>query len=150
VSHTYANLVVHAVFSTKERRPLIHDFFRPRLFEYLSGLARSEFRGALAVGGTNNHVHGLLVLAPTTCVADAMRKWKGLSSKWVHKTFPGERDFDWQDGYGALSVSRSNVPQVAVYIANQPQHHKKITFEDEFIALLERHGIEYDPRYVWG
>jgi len=73
VGHTYANLVFHAVFSTKERRPLIHDSFRPRLFEYLAGLARNEFRGALAVGGTENHVHGLIVLAPDRSAADAMR-----------------------------------------------------------------------------
>lgn len=150
MGHTYTNLVVHAVFSTKERRPLIHDFFRPRLFAYLSGLARNEFRGALVVGGTENHVHGLLVLPPTMCLADVMCKWKSLSSKWVHETFPGESDFDWQDGYGAFTVSRSNVPQVAAYIANQAQHHMTMTFEEEFIALLKRQGIEYDPRYVWG
>jgi REP element-mobilizing transposase RayT len=149
VGHTYANLVFHAIFSTKERRPLIHDSFRPRLFEYLSGLARNEFRGALSVGGTENHVHGLIVLAPDTSVADAMRQWKALSSKWVHETFPGEADFGWQEGYAAFSVSQSNVPQVASYIEKQAEHHKKITFEDEFLALLKRHGIEYDPRYVW-
>ena len=149
MGHTYANLVVHTVFSTKERRPLIHDSFRPRLFAYLSGIARNEFRGALSVGGTENHVHGLLVLAPDTCVADAMGKWKSLSSGWVHETFPDEADFAWQEGYGAFSVSRSNVPQVAAYIANQAEHHRRMTFEDEFVALLKRHGIEYDPRYVW-
>ena len=150
VGHTYANLLIHAVFSTKERRPSIHDSFRPRLFAYLSGLARNEFRGALAVGGTANHAHGLIVLAPNTSVADAMRKWKAISSKWVHETFPDEADFAWQEGYGAFSVSPSNVPQVAAYIAKQAEHHRKMTFEDEFIALLKRHGIEYDPRYVWG
>ena len=149
MGHTYSNLVFHVVFSAKERRPLIHDSFRPRLFEYLSGLARNEFRGTLAVGSTENHVHGLLVLAPDTPVADAMRGWKALSSKWVHETFPDEADFGWQEGYGAFSVSQSNVPQVADYIEKQAEHHKKITFEDEFLALLKRHGIAYDPRYVW-
>jgi len=149
MGHTYANLVFHAVFSTKERRPLIHDSFRPRLFEYLAGLARNEFRGALAVGGMENHVHGLLVLAPGTSVAEAMRGWKALSSKWVHETFPGEADFGWQEGYGAFSVSKSNVPQVASYIEQQAEHHRKITFEDEFLGLLKRHNIAYDPRYVW-
>jgi len=149
MGHTYANLIFHVVFSTKERRPLIHDSFRPRLFEYMSGLARNEFRGALAVGGTDNHVHGLLVLAPDTGVADAMRGWKALSSKWVHETFPGEADFGWQESYGAFGVSQSNVPQVAGYIEQQAEHHKKISFEDEFLALLKRHNIAYDPRYVW-
>ena len=149
VGHTYANLVFHVVFSTKERRPLIHDSFRPRLFEYLSGLARNEFRGALSVGGTDNHAHGLIVLAPDTPVADAMCQWKALSSKWVHETFPAEADFGWQDGYGAFTVSRSNVSKVAAYIENQAEHHKKMTFEEEYIALLKRHGIQYDPRYVF-
>ena len=149
MGHTYANLVVHTVFSTKGRRPLIREPFRPRLLEYLSGLARNEFRGALSVGGTDNHVHGLLVLAPHTAVAEAMRKWKALSSKWVHEMFPQEADFGWQEGYGAFSVSQSNVPSVAAYIEKQLEHHRKMTFEEEFVALLKRHGIAYDPRYVW-
>jgi len=148
MGHTYANLIFHVVFSTKERQPLMHDSFRPRLFEYLSGIARNEFRGALAVGGTDNHVHGLLVLAPDTGIAEAMRAWKALSSKWVHETFPGEAGF-WQEGYGAFSVSQSNVPQVAAYIEQQAEHHKKMTFEEEFVALLKRHNIAYDPQYVW-
>jgi len=150
MGHTYANLVVHAVFSTKQRQPLIHDSFRPRLLAYLSGIARNEFRGALSVGGTKDHVHGLLVLAPNTCIADAMRKWKASSSRWIHETFPEEADFAWQEGYGAFSVSRSHVARVADYIAKQAEHHRKMTFEDEFVRLLKRHGIEYDPRYVWG
>jgi len=78
-----------------------------------------------------------------------MRGWKALSSKWVHETFPDEADFGWQEGYAAFSVSQSNVPQVAAYIEKQAEHHKKITFEDEFLALLKCHGIAYNPRYVW-
>jgi REP element-mobilizing transposase RayT len=89
VGHTYTNLLFHVVFSTKDRRPLIHD----------------SFRCALAVGGTNNHVHGLLVLPADIAVADAMRKWKSVSSKWAHETFPTEADFAWQEGYAAFSVA---------------------------------------------
>jgi len=150
MGHTYANLLVHVVFSTLERRPLIHDSFRARLHEYMGGVARHEFRQSLGVGGTDNHIHGLLVLPPDVPVSDAMRKWKTLSSKWVHDTFPPERDFAWQEGYGAFTVSQSSVPQVAEYIEGQEEHHKKMTFEEEFLGLLKRHGIEYDPRYVWG
>jgi putative transposase len=149
MGHTFTNLVTHVVFSTKHRQPLIHDSFRQRLHEYMAGFARKEFRGSLSVGGTENHVHGLIVLPTDISMAEAMKKWKGLTSKWVHETFPAEADFAWQEGYGAFSVSQSNVHQVATYIEQQPQHHKKLTFEEEFIALLERHGIEYDPRYVW-
>jgi REP element-mobilizing transposase RayT len=149
MGHTYANLIFHVVFSTKERRPLIHDTFRTRLHEYLGGLARAEFRGTLSIGGTDNHVHGLIVLPADLALADAMRKWKSLSSKWVHETFPTEADFAWQEGYGAFSVSRSNVTKVAAYIEQQEKHHRRMTFEEEFVTLLKRHGIEYDPKYVW-
>lgn len=150
MGHTYTNLLFHVVFGTKERRPLIHDTFRRRLHEYMSGIARQDFRSALAIGGTNDHVHGLLVLPPDICAADAMRKWKSVSSKWVHETFPSELDFGWQEGYAAFSVSQSSVSRVAAYIEGQEEHHRKMTFEEEFIALLKRHGIQYDPRYVWG
>jgi len=149
MGHTYSNLLFHVVFSTKQRQPLIHDAFRERLYEYLSGIARNEFRGALSIGGTDNHIHGLVVLAPDIPIAEAMRKWKSLSSKWIHETFLNEADFGWQEGYGAFSVSPSNVPQVIQYIEGQVEHHKKMTFEEEFAALLKRHGIEYDPRHVW-
>jgi len=149
VGHTYTNLLFHVVFSTKDRRPLIHDSFRSRLHEYLGGIARRDFRCAPAVGGTNNHVHGLLVLPADICVAGAMRKWKSVSSKWVHETFPAEADFAWQQGYAAFSVSLSNLSRVAAYIEKQEVHHCRMTFEQEFVAILKRHGIPYDPRYVW-
>jgi putative transposase len=150
MGHSYTNLLFHVVFSTKDRRPLIHDTFRDRLHEYMSGIARQEFAGTLSIGGTENHLHGLIVLPATVAIAEAMREWKTLSSKWVHETFVTEADFAWQEGYGAFSVSRSNVSKVAAYIEGQAEHHKKMTFEEEFIQLLERHGIEYDPRYIWG
>jgi REP element-mobilizing transposase RayT len=144
MGHTYTNLLIHAVFGTKDRRPAIHDSFRPRLYQYLSGLARHEFGQALTIGGTADHVHGLLVLRADASVAEAMKKWKSLSSGWVHKTFAAEQDFGWQDGYGAFSVSRSLVPRLVAYIGQQEQHHRKMTFEEEFRRLLARHGIESD------
>jgi len=149
VGHTYSSLLVHVVFSTKDRRPVIHDSFRQRLYEYMGGIARGEFGRALSVGGTANHVHGLLSMNAATSVAEAMRKWKILSSGWVHETFPAEADFAWQEGYGAFSVSRSGADKVIRYIEAQAEHHKRLTFEEEFVALLERHGIEYDPERIW-
>jgi REP element-mobilizing transposase RayT len=147
MSHSYSNALFHVVFSTKDRRPLIQNALRDQLHEYMSGIAREEFLGALSIGGIDNHVHGLIVLPASMAIAEAMKKWKSLSSKWAHEKVA---DFAWQEGYGAFSVSRSNVPQVAAYIEGQAEHHKKMTFEEEFVKLLERHGIEYDPRYVWG
>jgi REP element-mobilizing transposase RayT len=149
VGHTFSNLLVHVIFSTKDRLPTIRESFQPRLYEYMSGIARTEFGRALCIGGTPNHAHGLLVLKTDVSVAEAVRKWKSISSKWAHETFPYLRDFAWQSGYGAFSVSRSNVPKVAGYIERQAAHHRTVTFEEEFLAFLKRHGIEYDPRYVW-
>ena len=149
MGHTYANILLHVVFSTKERRPLIADSFRDRLYEYMSALAKGEFGQALAIGGTREHIHALLALHPTVSLAHAMSRWKSLSSGWVHKTFPEAPHFGWQAGYGAFSVSQSNVARVIAYIEHQPEHHRRLTFEEEFLALLRRHGIEHDPREVW-
>ncbi len=149
MGHTYSNLLYHVTFSTKERRRTIREAWADRLHQYMAGIARDEFGKALAIGGTEDHVHGLLVLPTTVCIAEAMRKWKSLSSKWVNETLSPAEHFAWQNGYGAFTVSHSNAPQVATYIEGQAEHHKRMTFQEEFIALLERHGIEYDPRYVW-
>ena len=149
MGHTYSRLLFHVVFSTKERRPLIHESFGPRLYDYMGGIARHEFGRSLGVGGAADHVHGLLSVNPAVSVAEAMRKWKSLSSLWVHETFPQRRDFAWQEGYGAFSVSPSNAEAVCRYIAGQEKHHRQLTFQEEFIALLERHGIEYDPARIW-
>jgi len=148
--HTYSSLHIHVIFSTKDRRPVIHDDVRGRLYSYMAGVARQEFGRALRVGGTDNHLHGLLSLRTDVSVAEAMRKWKSLSSRWIHQASPGSGAFAWQAGYGAFAVSLSKVSSVVAYIDGQAERHKTMTFEEEFIALLERHGIEYDVRYVWG
>ena len=149
MGHTYGNLLVHAVFSTKERRPAIDDDLRPRLFAYMGGIARQEIGQAIIIGGTDNHVHSLLIVRADVPVSEAMRKLKGLSSGWVHQTLPERSAFAWQSGYGAFSVSQSRAGEAEEYIRNQAEHHRRQTFEEEFIALLKRHGIEYDPRYVF-
>ena len=149
MGHTYANLLVHVIFSTKDRLPLIRDEFRQRLHEYLSGIAREEFGHAIRVGTTVDHLHALLVLRSDISVAEAMRQWKSLSSGWVHQTFPGNDAFSWQAGYGAFSVSQSNVDDVVAYIERQAEHHRKVTFQEEFIAFLKRHNVPYDPAHIW-
>jgi len=150
MSHSYTSSLYHCVFSTKERRPAIDHNLQLRLWPYLGGISRDNGIKALAIGGVEDHVHLLLSLPSTLAVAKAMQLVKGGSSKWVHDTFPERRDFAWQEGYGAFSIGVSQVDDTKRYIENQAEHHRRHTFEEEFIAFLERHGIEYDPRYVWG
>jgi putative transposase len=149
MSHSFASLLVHSVFSTKERRPLIDAELRERLWPYLGGIARQLDAKALAVGGVADHVHVLLSLPPTRGVAEVLRDLKANSSAWVHETWPSRAEFAWQTGYGAFSVSESNCAAVVEYIARQEQHHRRMSFQEEFIRLLKKHNIAYDERYIW-
>jgi len=145
--HTYSQNYLHVVFSTKERRKLITKEFQPKLWSYMAGIGRNNGFLVLANGGMEDHTHLLIQLPATLALAKAVQLIKGGSSKWINEH---GRAFAWQEGYGAFGVSKSNMNAVVKYIANQEAHHRKITFEDEFIALLEKHGIEYDPKYVFG
>jgi REP element-mobilizing transposase RayT len=147
--HTYADMLVHVVFSTKDRMPVIRDEFRGRLHEFMAGVARNEFGRAIKVGGMPDHMHGLVSLNRDVSIAEAMRKWKSLSSGWIHQTFPGNEAFAWQAGYGAFSVSQSNADEVIAYIERQTEHHRTVTFQEEFVAFLKRHNVPYDPAHIW-
>jgi putative transposase len=148
MSHTYTNLLSHVVFSTKDRRPLIDPELKPRLLAYMTGIARNSGNKILSINAVEDHLHLLWELLPTWSLSDATRVLKTNSSRWVNEN--SLRPFAWQTGYGAFSVSRSNVSAVAEYIETQEAHHRKRTFEDEFLELLVKHGINYDPKYVLG
>lgn len=148
MGHTYTNLLVHVVFSTKARARLIDAGLRPRLYEYMAGVAKHEFGHALEIGGTEDHLHGLLSLRADVAPADALRKWKSLSSGWVHQTFAEQRAFAWQSGYAAFSVSQSAVNAVREYIAVQAEHHRRVSFDEELRAFLDRNGVPYDPAHL--
>jgi putative transposase len=150
MSHSYSICLMHYVFSTKNREPTITPELQSRLWPYLGGLARERNAGPLAIGGIDNHVHILVDLPATITIAKAAQEFKALSSKWIHETFPRHRAFAWQEGYGAFSVSVSNLERIIQYIENQAQHHGRLTFEDEFVALLKKHNLTYDARYVFG
>lgn len=128
---------------------MISPELRERLWPFLGGIARQNKIKAIEIGGVEDHVHLLISLPATTAIAKAMQLIKGGSSKWIHENFPEQRLFSWQEKYGAFSVSRSQLENVIEYIRHQEEHHKTATFQEEFLALLKRHQIEYDERYLW-
>ena len=148
--HSFVNALFHCVFSTKDRRRTITSDLQERLWPYLGGIARDKGIKALAVGGVEDHVHVLLSLPSTMDIAKAVQLVKGGSSKWVHDTFPEHRAFAWQTGYGAFRIGISQVADTKRYIARQEEHHRTRTFQEEFTAILQKHGIQCDPRHVWG
>ena len=145
MSHTHASVLVHCVFSTKQRANLIHD--PQALWRYLTVVARDRKLTMLAAGGTANHVHLLMAIPPVLPLAKALQELKGNSSHWLREH--GHR-FAWQEGYGAFSVSQAQKDAVAHYIDTQAEHHKKWSFEQEFMTLFQKSGLEYDPRFVFG
>ncbi|HEV7925668.1 MAG TPA: IS200/IS605 family transposase [Verrucomicrobiae bacterium] len=137
------------VFSTKDRQPLITAALRERLWPFLGGIARNNKMKAIEIGGVEDHVHLLLSIPSTVSIAKALQLIKGGSSKWVHETFPEYRLFEWQEKYGAFSVSVSQLDNIIEYIKNQQEHHRKMTFQEEFLALLKKHRVEFDEAYLW-
>ncbi len=146
---SFVSLHYHLIFSTKNRLPSITPDIESRLYEYIGGIVRAQDGCLLAAGGIPDHVHLLVGLSKQVAVSDALRDIKANSSGWVHDTFPHKADFAWQAGYGAFTVSYSSMDSVKRYIADQAEHHRTRSFKEEFIAFLERHGIEYDERYIW-
>jgi putative transposase len=150
MSHSYSNMLSHVIFSTRDRRPLIDAEMKPRLLGYMNGIVDESGGKVLSLNAMADHLHMLWELPPTLALSDSMRVLKTNSSRWVHETWGSQKPFAWQTGYGAFSVSRSNVSAVANYIEEQESHHRKRTFQEEFIELLVKHGIDYDPKHVFG
>jgi len=148
MSSTHLSLHCHVIFGTKHQRPLILPEWRPRFHAYIGGTIRALNVVPEAVGGVADHVHLLIGIRATHRLADVMRDVKRVSSAWVHETI-GNIQFEWQDGYGAFSVSASVLEKVKHYIANQEDHHRKITFQEEYVEMLQASGVEYDERYLW-
>ena len=145
---THLSLHVHIVFCTRERRAFIVPAWRDRLHAYMGGVLRELGAVPLAVGGTADHVHLLVGLRATHRLADVVRDVKHASSQWVHETI-GMPGFSWQDGYGAFTVSASDIEVVRSYIATQEEHHRRTSFKEEYVRLLHEAGVEYDERYLW-
>ena len=144
---TYLSLHYHLVFGTKNREPLIAPEWRARLHDYLGGTIRGLDGFPEGVGGVADHVHLLIGLKATRCLADILRELKKASSAWVHEEI-GLRSFAWQEGYAAFTVSATSRDAVRHYIANQAEHHRAKTFREELVVMLNKAGIEYDPKYL--
>ena len=143
-------IYVHLVFSTKDRRLILKDKrLRERLHAYLGGACRALDCPSVRIGGVEDHVHLLLRLGKTTDIAALVRELKRDSSKWIKVEAPHLNDFHWQSGYGAFSVSPSHVEALTTCIANQEDHHRQESFQDEFRRLCRKYGVEIDERYVW-
>ena len=145
---SFISNLVHFAWATKNREPMIDKSWQDRLYGYLGGVLKNKNARLLCAGGMPDHIHAYVSLPATLSLADAANLMKTNTSKWVHETIEFD-DFQWQEGYGAFTVSKSGEPHVMQYIRNQEEHHRKRTFKEEFTALLDKHGIEYDERYIW-
>lgn len=148
MSRTFTNLLTHLVFSTKNREPFVVPELKSELYAYLGGLTKELKGKAYSIGGYDDHVHMLVNLPPVISISDALRFIKSNSSKWLHEKWP-HKPFAWQPGYGAFSVSKSNVGDVCQYIANQEEHHRRVSFEEEFVRFLQRHDLPFDDPHIW-
>ena len=146
-----AKVLVHIVYSTKGRRPWLKDEeIRRQLYAYKATILRDNVdTPALIIGGVEDHIHGLCLLSRNFAIKKVIEEAKSETTKWLKKQGPEYADFHWQSGYGIFSVSESDAEEVKRYIANQAEHHKQKSFQDEYRELCERHGIEIDERYVW-
>jgi putative transposase len=147
VTHRYPNILVHCVFSTKERRDLIPQELLPKLWNYFAGIGRNHGMPVLAAGGISNHSHLVIALPPDMPVAKAVQVLKANSSRWLHEH---GIEFSWQEEYGAFSVSNSNKEAVKNYIEHQAEHHQKRSYEIEFEAMLRKSGIAFDSKDAFG
>ncbi len=146
IAKSFTNLLYHAVFATKDRRPIIEPEFRERLYKYIGGIIRAERGIQLDIGGAADHVHTLMKLRPDDRVADMLRLIKANSSRWLNEGLT--RGFHWQDDYAAFTVSESQAPALRRYIAGHEEHHRKMSFRDEPIALLRKNRIKFDEGYI--
>lgn len=149
MSGKYVSLLVHFTWSTARREPWIKSDWREPLYAEIGGIMRNKNARLLAAGGMHDHLHLYASLPSTLSLAAFVNTIKSNSSRWIHQTYRNTRGFAWQEGYGAFSVSKSAENRVIRYIGNQEQHHRKRTFKEELVSLLQKHKILYDERYLW-
>jgi putative transposase len=146
---THHGILIHFVFSTKQRFKLLHESWRDELYGIMGGIAKEHRSVLLRSGGIEDHVHLLLKIHPSFAIADTVKLIKGNSSRWINKNQKVSARFEWQRGYGEFSVSESMADVVKRYVDNQKEHHRRQSFEDEYFELLRKHKIEFDKKYVF-
>ena len=149
MANTYASIYIHYVFSTKKREALITEKARERLWAYMGGVARENHMTARCIGGVADHMHLLISMPTSLAIAKGIQQIKGASSVWMRETFPEVHGFAWQEGYGAFSVSKSHIDETVAYIEGQDEHHRHKSFQEEYLAFLRKHEIDFDERYLW-
>jgi putative transposase len=149
VSQSLSKILVHIVFSTKNHAPMLSQKMHSELFGYIAGILKNLDSKAIIINGTQDHIHILCQLSKNHSPSEIVQKIKSNSSKWAKSKSPNLADFQWQNGYGVFSVSESNLNAVKTYIQTQQQHHKKLSFQEEFKKLLDKHNIEYDNEHLW-
>src|SRR4051794_20896107 len=149
MAQTLVSLLVHIIFSTKNREQLITPEIEPELFAYIGGILKNHESCLLAAGGTNDHVHLLISQSKKIALSSLMKDVKKDSSSWIKTKDRRFRNFQWQDGYGAFTIRQADISALNKYIAGQKEHHRKRTFKEELIAFLDEYGMKYDERYLW-
>ena len=149
MANTYTKLLYHLVFSTKRREPLITSDFQKDLYSYMAGIAQREGAKAFEIGGMPDHIHLVIQTGTEPSLAQIAKVVKAKSSKWLNERVNKRGYFAWQTGYGAFTVSESQFARVRTYVRRQEQHHRRLSYQDEFRGLLIKHGIEFDERYLW-
>jgi REP-associated tyrosine transposase len=149
MSQSLSNILVHVIFSTKNRAPWLSDSWRERLHSYIGGIVRGFESELLAINSVEDHLHLLLTLPRIECIADIVKEIKTGSTLWIHKRNKKLAVFRWQAGYGAFSISPSHKRALQKYISNQAEHHRKVSFQEEYRRVLKKYEIEFDERYVW-
>ena len=149
MAQSLAFVLVHVIFSTKDRKPVLEESIRAELHAYLATVARNAECECYRVGGVADHVHLAIRLARTKDVSSVVKELKTASSQWLKTKSPALRQFAWQRGYGVFSVGPADLDALTAYIDAQEMHHRKITFQDELRAFLKKYGVEYDERYLW-
>jgi len=148
MANTYTQMYIQFVFAVQNRTSLIHDDWKDELYKYVTGIVQNNKHKLIAINGMPNHIHVFIGYKPHQLIPDLLQDIKGSSSKWINQKKLSKGKFNWQEGYGAFSYSHSHIDRVYKYIANQEEHHKKKTFREEYLNLLDKFEIKYDERYI--